>query len=124
MHNSNVDAAQTFNEETAPTTGANNAQKINISPNTRYRLRFINMSAFSRYYIWIQGGDDKDLEVIEIDGVMLKLGSPGETTHVTRGIELAPGQRVSVVTGIPSSQSLRRIMVRLFPANHICFTNG
>jgi FtsP/CotA-like multicopper oxidase with cupredoxin domain len=49
-----------------------------------------------------------ELEVIEIDGVTLK---PGQ--RKTRGIELASGQRVSVIADLTSLDQLRRIMVSL-----------
>ena len=54
-----------------------------MTPGKRYRLYFINMSAFSRYYVRIQG--DIEMEVIKIDGVML---TPGQKSG---GIELPSG---------------------------------
>ncbi|KAF1957319.1 Cupredoxin [Byssothecium circinans] len=91
---------QLFNDKPAPKSGSNPEQKVWLQPNNRYRLRFINMSAFARYYIWI---NDIDMEVIEIDGVMLK-------PSTSKGIELASGQRVSVVVKIDSNTSTKRIM--------------
>jgi FtsP/CotA-like multicopper oxidase with cupredoxin domain len=93
----------------SPGMGAYERQKVKLYPETRYRVRFINMSAFSRYYIWMEG--NYDMEVIEIDGVTLKPGQPRETHQLTKGIELASGQRVSVIVGLEKSRSLRRIMV-------------
>ena len=77
-----------------------------MKPGVKYRVRFINMSAFSRYYVWMDG--DYDLEVVEIDGVTLK---PGQ--RKTRGIELSSGQRVSVIASLETLNQFRRIMVSL-----------
>ena len=62
-----------------------------VVPNQKSRLRFINTSAYARFYITIPY---HSISVIELDGVSM---SPGPNTT---GIELASGQRVSVlVTG-------------------------
>ncbi|KAI9846859.1 MAG: hypothetical protein M1837_003471 [Sclerophora amabilis] len=54
---------------------------------TRYRFRFINMSAFSKFFLKIP---EHQMEVREVDGIYIE-------PVVTTGIEIAPGQRVSVI---------------------------
>ena len=82
-------------------------QVVKMTPGQPQRIRFINTSAFSRYYVFIEGG--YQMEVIEIDGVNLK---PGKAEHKTAGLELAPGQRVSVVITSAAEWTTKRIMVR------------
>jgi iron transport multicopper oxidase len=53
------------------------------------RFRFINLSAFARYYIHLDTYQE-DITIIELDGVIIK-------PVLSKGIELASGQRVSVV---------------------------
>lgn len=52
------------------------------------------------------------MDVLEIDGVTLK---KGENAHKTAGLELAPGQRVSVAVEFQASWTTKRIMVRSEP---------
>ena len=62
-----------------------------VAPGKKSRLRFINTSAYARFYIYIP---NHKMNVIELDGVSMFTGPD------TDGIEVASGQRVSVlVTG-------------------------
>ena len=64
---------------------------IAIDSGKTARLRFINISAYARFYIYIP---DHKMRVIELDGVSMEIGPE------TEGIEVSSGQRVSVlVTG-------------------------
>ncbi|KAF1994835.1 multicopper oxidase [Amniculicola lignicola CBS 123094] len=94
---------QTFNEVIASPTGADTRQKILVTPGSKYRLRFINLGAHSRYYVWISG--NQDMEIIEIDGVMLK------RNQFSKGFEISSGQRVSVLVSLPTGTVAQRIMV-------------
>ena len=46
--------------------GFNNNVSLKFEPGKTYRLRFINMAAFSPFYIWMEG---HDMRMIEADGI-------------------------------------------------------
>ena len=46
--------------------GFNDNATLNFVPGKTYRLRVINVSAFSAFYFWIDG---HDMRIIEVDGV-------------------------------------------------------
>ena len=116
-----------FNDGTGTplTTRANTlltADKYTITGSTaaggrkRTRFRFINMSAFSQFFIAIE---DHPVSIIEVDGVLLD-NSPGALAATrTEGIVLAPGQRVSVLLEHKTNSEARskpyRIVVALDP---------
>jgi len=63
----------------------------------KYRLRFVNMSAFTPFLVKIIG---HVVQLIEIDGIELDPTSSAET----EGFIIAPGQRVSaLLTSLTSS---------------------
>jgi iron transport multicopper oxidase len=67
----------------------NDAQNgtIQFAAGKTYRLRFVNVAAFTMFHVWIE---DHDMRVIELDGV-----STEEFT--VQGIQLTAAQRVSVL---------------------------
>jgi hypothetical protein len=67
-----------------------------LKPGEKYRFRFVNLSAFARYYIFLS--DSSSMAVVELDGVPV-------TPQYTKGIELTSGQRVSVIITASSVQN-------------------
>lgn len=59
------------------------------------RFRFVNLAAYSAFYIWFESAD---VEVIELDGVRYD-------PMKTKGFSLAPGQRISVILRTSASQT-------------------
>ncbi|PVH81556.1 multicopper oxidase [Cadophora sp. DSE1049] len=68
-----------------------------LGPTETARFRFVNMAAFARFYIHFS--DFREFTVVEIDGILLK-------GTLTKGIEIASGQRVSIVVTGPSPSNL------------------
>ncbi|ORX49069.1 hypothetical protein DM01DRAFT_1325787 [Hesseltinella vesiculosa] len=61
--------------------------ELKFIPSTLYRIRLINMSGFSGFFIGI---DDHDLEIIEVDGEIIRAKS-------VKTVHLAAAQRMSVL---------------------------
>ena len=60
------------------------------------RLRFINTSAISQFFVWVE---KHNVQVVEVDGVLV-------TSKETAGFVIAPGQRVSVlITSLKTAPS-------------------
>jgi FtsP/CotA-like multicopper oxidase with cupredoxin domain len=59
----------------------------------RTRFRFLNMSAYSQFFIAFE---DHSVHVIEVDGLLLENGATMEKT-LTIGFVLGPGQQISVL---------------------------
>jgi len=74
-----------------------NAYTVTASPPSgapkRSRFRFVNMSAYSQFFVAIEG---HSVYIIEVDGVLLDTGTNLAAT-LTEGFVLAPGQRISVL---------------------------
>ena len=54
------------------TVGFNENATLPFEPGKTYRLRIINVSAFSAFYFWIDG---HEMSIIEVDGVSPKYAS-------------------------------------------------
>jgi FtsP/CotA-like multicopper oxidase with cupredoxin domain len=74
------------------------ARTITAECGSNRRLRFINMSSHARFYVWF--ADNREFNVVELDGVTYK-------RWPTRMIELASGQRVSIVLDMTSAANCK-----------------
>lgn len=75
------------------------------SQQQRTRFRFINMSAYSQFFIAFE---DHSVYVIEVDGVLLENGTTMDKT-LTEGFVLGPGQRISVLLQHKTTSQARDI---------------
>ncbi|KAJ2087627.1 ferroxidase fet3 [Coemansia sp. RSA 986] len=73
-----------------------NSKRLNFVAGKTYRIRLANIGSSFDFHFSI---DAHPLRVIEVDGVMVR-------EHLTHGVTVSPGQRVSVlVTALDSSES-------------------
>jgi len=76
--------------------GFNDGASITFVPGKKYRLRIVNMSSFSMWYLWLEG---HDMEVIEVDGVDV-------TPYPVQVLDLSVSQRASVLVRARNSSNL------------------
>jgi len=108
----NPDEAALFNDFVPNITDLKVTQ-FEVKPSTkgntvRTRFRFINMSAFSQFFVRFE---QHKVTTVEVDGVLINPDGQG-----TDGFTVAPGQRVSVVLESmtnPDPQNGYRILVAL-----------
>ena len=93
-----------------------NAYTVAASPPSgaprRSRFRFVNMSAYSQFFVAVE---DHSVYVIEVDGVLLDTGANLAATR-TDGFVLAPGQRVSVLLEHKTVAAVRAKPYRILAA--------
>jgi hypothetical protein len=83
-----------------------------VPEGTTARLRFINMAAFSEYYVFFAVGGvplTTEVQVVELDGVLVdRLPNTGSVT----GFSISSGQRVSILfSGLPAGESIQVIFI-------------
>ena len=73
---------------------------ITFTPGKTYRLRLINMSAFSEFFFSIDG---HAMDIIEVDGVDVQ-------RHTVTSVSLTAAQRISVLVTAKNDTSLNYYM--------------
>jgi len=82
----------------------NTRTKYMITQGKKTRFRFINLSAFTQFFVWFSS---HKVTVIEVDGILIQEIKP------TEGFVVSPGQRVSVLLEPQTLTGIYKIMVAL-----------
>ena len=82
----------------------------NVKPGSTVRFRVVNIGAFGFFHLWIE---DHLMTVVEVDGVDVE-------PFVTKGIDVAVGQRYSVLVTMTGDPSRNYPIVGAMGKTHLC----